>query len=213
MKELQNILPIELEEAFSSAEFENDGGLEICSIEYLENELLFNFSFYLDELEERQRQYWQLKVNGYIESKIDNFGNFMTFYSEHNLLAEFQDVETELYFKRKGDYPELLLTSIFELHTIVFDNLIPIEKFIQERQLFQLCKSETGLFAKGPKSILSFYFDMLQKAGKEPYYFGERKPQFWNGQKWAEYNSDLKLVLSGGTYIIGEEFNFMKLNR
>ena len=107
MKELQNILPIELEDAFSSPEFENDGRLEICSVEYLENELFLNFSFYSDEHDERRKQYWQLSVNGYIESKIGDFGIFMSFYSEHILLAKFQDIETELYFKRKRNNNKL----------------------------------------------------------------------------------------------------------
>ena len=144
MKELQNILPIELEDAFSSPEFENDGRLEICSVEYLENELFLNFSFYSDEHDERRKQYWQLSVNGYIESKIGDFGSFMSFYSEHILLAEFQDIETELYFKRKGDYPELLLTSIFgisiEENSLTdegqlidnYDKALEIQKEIQE---------------------------------------------------------------------------------
>jgi len=214
VKEITNILPIELEEAFNSVEFENEGGLAVCSVEYLDNEFVLNFSFYADEFEERKKQLWQLQVKGYRDSRIDidNLGDFITFYSEHNLLAEYNDIETELYFKKKGNNPEHLLTEIYELHTIVFDNLIPIEKFLKDRQLLMLCKSDTGLFAKGPKSILNFYFDKLQKAGKEPYFFGQRKPQFWNGQKWTEEHENLKLALIGGTYIIGQEFNFVKLN-
>lgn len=144
LKELQNILPIELEEAFSSPEFENDGGLEICSVKYLENELLLNFSFYSEDQDERRKQYWQLGVNGYIESKIGDFGSFISFYSEHILLAEFQDIETELYFKRKGDYPELLQTNIFgisiEENSLTdegqlvnnYDKALEIQKEIQE---------------------------------------------------------------------------------
>ncbi len=215
MKEIFNVLPIELEEAFSTARFENEGGLEVCSVEYLGDELLFSFSFYLDELEEQKKQFWQLQVKGYRDSKIDidNLGDSIVFFSEHNLLAEFKDMETELYFKKKGKNPELLLSNIYELHTIVFDNLIPIEKFLEDRQLLTLCKSDTGLFAKGPKSILKFYFDNLQKAGKEPYFFGETKPKFWNREKWVVENDNLKLALIGRTYIVGQEFNFIKLDR
>jgi len=215
MKELNNILPIELEEAFSSVEFENEGGLDICSVEYLGNELLFNFSFYLEEHEELKKQFWQLQVKGYRYSKIDldNFGDFIVFYSEHNLLAEFNDLKTELYFKKKGENPVQLLANIYELHTNIFENLIPIEKYLLNRELLVLCKSDVGLFAKGPKSILKFYFDYLLKAGKEPYFLGEWKPEFWNGTKWIVENVNLKLALIGGTYFIGEDFNFIKLDK
>lgn len=65
MKEITNILPIELEEAFNSVEFENEGGLAVCSVEYLDNEFVLNFSFYADEFEERKKQLWQLQVKGY----------------------------------------------------------------------------------------------------------------------------------------------------
>ena len=215
LKETNNILPPELEDAFSSVEFENERGLEICSIEYLDNELLFNFSFYLEEQEQLTKQFWQLEVKGYRDCKIDidNFGDFITFYTEHNLLAEFNDTKTELYFRKAAENPEKLLANIYELHTIVFDNLIPIEKYLHGRQLLTLCKSDSGLFAKGPKSILKYYFDNLQKAGKEPYFFGETKPKYWDGEKWIEENDHLKLALIGGTYFIGQEFKFKKLDK
>jgi hypothetical protein len=213
MTELNDILPLELGSSFDSLDYEENGGLTAHSIKYLDNELHFDFSIFLGDVEHNETQYWQLQILNYCNSKIDidNLGGYFKFYSDHFLLWEFTDVSTELYFKKASTNPERLLADIYAIHDSIFDNHIPLEKFINDKSLLTVCKSDTGLFARGPKKILTYYFDCLKKAGKEPYYFGEHIDKKWDGKEWIPKNNSLKLALLGRTYFIGETFLFKRL--
>lgn len=70
---------------------------------------------------------------------------------------------------------------------------------------------ESGIFARGPKYILDYYFKALEKAGKEPYYFGEYAAKKWNGEQLVPEDNEFKLALLGGTYFIGQQFMFIPL--
>lgn len=215
MTELNDILPIELKTSFDSLDYEEEGGLTAHSIKYLDNELHFDFSIFLGDVEQNETQYWQLQVLNYRDSKIDidNLGGYFNFYSDHFLLWEFTDIETELYFKKGSNSPENLLADIYSIHNEVFDNYIQLEKFINGSSLLTLCKSDNGLFARGPKQILKYYFDCLMKAGKEPYYFGDYIAKKWDGEMWVPEDKDLKIAILGGTYFIGQTFVFKRLDK
>jgi hypothetical protein len=72
--------------------------------------------------------------------------------------------------------------------------------------LLEIGKSESGLFAKGPKYILNYYFEILKLNGSEPYFYGETDPIIWDGEKWVSSNAEYKLVLLERTYFIGHDF-------
>jgi hypothetical protein len=215
MIELNDILPLELKASFDSLDYEEEGGLTALSLKYLDNELHFDFSIFLGDLEQNETQNWQLQVLNYRDSKIDidNLGSYFCFYSDHFLLWEFTDFETELYFKKGSNRPENLLADIYSIHNTAFDNYIQLEKFINGSSLLTLCKSDNGLFARGPKQILRYYFDSLTKAGKEPYYFGDYFAKKWDGEKWVPEDKDLKVAVLGGTYFIGQTFLFKRLDK
>lgn len=214
MKEIQNILPFDLIEAFDSLGYE-EGYLAVQSVKYFENELHFDFSLHLNDPEESETQLWQLQVKDNRDDKIDfeDLGGYFSFYSEHCLLWEFTDVETELYFKKPTDNPEKLLAAIYTIHNTIFDNYISIEKFLNGNNLLTLCNSNNGLFARGPKQILDHYFNSLQEAGNEPYFYGEYFPKKWDGERWMPESKDLKVALLGSTYFVGETFIFKRLDK
>ena len=215
MTELHDILPNDLKETFHSLDYDEEGGLTANSIKYLDNELHFDFSLFLGDIEQNETQLWQLQVLNYRDSKIDidNLGGYFSFYSDHFLLWEFIDKETELYFKKATDNPERLLADIYSIHNSTFDNYIPLEKFINGNSLLTLCQSNNGLFGRGPKRILNYYFDSLKKAGKEPYFYGDYIAKKWDGEKWVPEDKNLKVALLGGTYFVGQDFKFKRLDK
>jgi len=211
----KDILPEELRTHFGSLDYEEEGGLSVCSIKYLENEVHFDFSLFMGKIDQNETQYWQMQIFDYRDSKIDldNLGGYFQFYSDHFLLWEFIDRETELYFKKATNNPERLFAELYLVHNQIFNNYIPLEKFMNGIDLFNLCQAESGLFARGPKQILKHYFHKLQKFGNEPYYFGDYEPKKWNGAQWVSEEKDLKLALLGGTYFIGKDFKFHRINK
>ncbi len=214
MTELNDILPDDLNETFHSLGYDEEYSLTARSVTYLDNELHFDFSLYLGDIEQNETQLWQLQVKNYRDSKIDieNFGGYFNFYSDHFLLWEFTDRETELYFKKPTGNPEKLLADIYTIHNAIFDNYISIEKFLNGNNLLTLCNANHGLFARGSKQILKYYFNCLDKAGKEPYFYGDFPPKKWDGEKWVLEDKDLKVAILGGTYFVGQTFNFKRLD-
>ena len=206
MTELFKILPLELEDYFSSINYEGEGFLQVNEIKFFNNEMYFNFSIYIGNYEKNEIQYWQLKVINYRDSKIDieNLGGYFEFYSNHFLLWEFIDDEVELYFKNATDSPEILLANIYKIHKHIFNNYISLEKYINGNDLILNCKSRNGLFARGPKNILKLYYNCLEKDNMNPYYLESNKNNF--------KSKNLKVALLGGTYFIGEDFIFTRIN-
>jgi hypothetical protein len=215
MTELHNILPKDLEETFHSLDYDQEGGLTVDAVKYLNNEMHFDFSLFLGDIEQNETQLWQLQVLNYRDSKIDidNLGGYFNFFSDHFLLWEFIDNETELYFKNGTDNPEKLLADIYSIHNSTFENYIPLEKFVNGNNLLTQCKSNNGLFGRGPKRILNYYFDSLNKAGKEPYFYGDYIAKKWDGEKWVPEDKNLKVALLGGTYFVGQDFKFKRLDK
>ena len=80
-----DIMPAELISVFGSLDYEEEGGLSVHSIKYLEDEVHFEFSLFMGKIEPQQDEYWQLKVLNYRDSKIDidNLGSYFRFYSDH----------------------------------------------------------------------------------------------------------------------------------
>lgn len=187
-----DILPDDLKALFDSLDYEEEGGLGVDLIEYLSNEVHLTFSLSLGDIS----QQWQLQILNYKGSKIDidNLGGYFKFYSSHYLMYEYLDNSTELYVKKGCDNPEQLLSEIYKLHNTVFENYIPLERFLNGDDLLKCCKSQFGLFARGPKGILSYYFECLKKMGNEPYYIGDYTLTEWDGTKQIPTNKDLKLT-------------------
>jgi hypothetical protein len=215
MKQLDDILPADLKATFESLDYEEEGGLTIQSIKYLNSELHFDFALELDYIEPNEPQLWQLQIKNYRDGKIDleNLGSYFEFYSDHFLLWEYTDAETELYFKKATDNPEKLLADIYTIHNRTFDNYIPLEKFLNGNNLLTLCSYSIGKFARGPKKILSYYFECLEKAGSEPYFYGDFVPKIWSGEQFIQEDKDLKIVTLGSTYFVGKDFFFRRLEK
>ena len=77
----------------------------------------------------------------------------------------------------------------------------------------KLCEANFGLFARGPKRILKYYFDCLEKEGQVPYYYGDYTLTRWDGEKAIPEDRTVKVAIPGGTYFIGQDFNFKRLDK
>jgi hypothetical protein len=53
----------------------------------------------------------------------------------------------------------------------------------------------------------------LKCAHKEPYFYGDQIAKKWDGEKWVSEDKNLKLALLGGTYFVGQDFRFKRLDK
>jgi len=197
-------LPRELEMVFASLDYEEEGWLIEKNLSFSEDKLQFDFVLHLGD-EEKTKQQWQMIIEGYKTSRFypEKLGSYFQYYDHHFLLWEFQNIWTELYVKKKSINPEALLADLCVTHQKSFGNFLPLGKFFNGANNFlELCNSGFGLFSKGPKKILDVYYDCLQRAGTEPYFFGQSNPGL--------ENSDLKLLIIGDCYFIGNNFHFRR---
>lgn len=201
----KDFLPLKLIDIFNSLEYEEEGNLQIESIYFIEEDILFNFSLYPGIKDSKEIQYWEVRIKNYKDFNI-NFNethNYFEFYSNHIALQQYKLPPYELYFKNMGFNPELLYIDIVRLHRDVFNNFIST-KYIQT-DLMTLCNSNYGLFARGAKPILEYYFESLKRAGKKPYFY---KPNIRCEQDDLNINYSYKLISLGSIYFIGTDFIF-----
>lgn len=196
-------LPLELESILTSVEYEENGRLIKKSLTFLGDKLLFDFELHLGKVEEKP-QLWQMVIGGYKTSRIypEQLGSYFQFYDYHFLLFEFQNIQTELYTTKLSVDPVALLADLYSTHQKSFGNFLSLDKYLnKEVNLPDLgC---FGLFARGPKKILEVYFDCLHRSGAKPYFYGQYNPDV--------ENSDLKLLIIGQCYFIGNEFHFRRV--
>lgn len=211
--EIHNIIPEDLNIIFDSLEYE-EGDLFVNGINFEQNNAVLNFTLKLDYGNEVIFQNWKLVTANCVDLKIDfdEIEQYFEFYSEHFLLTEFEDFQTEIYTKNSTENSEKLLAKLFDLHYSKFENLFKIDKFIIEKNLLNRCKISNGIFARGPKTILDDYFTILKEFNTNPYYFGNQKPKIWKGENWEENNTKYKICVLGKNYFIGTDFKFEKIS-
>jgi len=211
-REIYNVIPEDLKITFDSLEYE-EGDFIVNGINFNQNNSELNFTLKLDYGDNLVFQSWKLITENCIDFKIDfdEIEPYFEFYNEHFLLNEFEDFQTEVYIKNSTENPEKLLTKLMELHYSKFENIFNIDKFIIGKNMLNRCKMNSGVFARGPKTILEDYFIILKEFGTNPYYFGNQKPGIWKRDNWEENKTKYKLCILGKNYFIGTDFLFEKI--
>jgi hypothetical protein len=195
-------LPIELLSVLNSPEFDDEAGILIKSVEYIDEDLivifLINFGGHMPD------QTWQVNIAGVKEERIiRNWSETLVLYNQHPLLLEYIDTQTELYFKGATTEWRNLFIDIFEMVSELAEDRADILQYIFSPQMIKE-KSQYGhgLFARGPKTILKIYEQCLVKYGIYAYYLGERE--------CSEDDKELKLLQIGDSFTIGKNFTFEK---
>ena len=205
----KEFLPKELIEIFDSLEYEEDGYLEVKFFDFKKENILFKFSLYLGEKDPIEYQEWQIEIKNYRDFNVnfDTINNYFEFHTVHIALRQYEIPIYELYFKSVGSNSDLLYIDIMKLHHDTFNNFISTKQINSHSDLLMLCKANSGLFARGAKPVLEYYFDCLQKRGKEPYFY---KPNIKYDQN-ENKNKPYKLMALGSTYFIGTDFIFERI--
>lgn len=200
--ELANELPQELKNTFNMVEYVEDGGIIIESVKYIDNNLLIEFTLSFGSYQ-LDNQLWQINISDIKKEIIRlEWGSTLEIYSDHFLLYDYIDTYTELYFTGKANNPEKLFIDLFSIHFALYGNQLEFGTYINNQQgIFKLCTYDNGLFARGPKKILKQYESCLNMHGIRTNYIGTQECD----------DIDLKLLLFGNSYFIGEKFTFKRI--
>ncbi|MNJ84667.1 hypothetical protein D3C87_21250 [compost metagenome] len=191
-------LPIGLENLLIKLE-EEDGGIVISSLEYKDSDLEIHFkaSFPNSEIPE---QIWKIQaINIEKERFVRDWSVNIQLFVNHQLLLEFNENHSELYYRGKVTAPEKLAFDLFQVFTENEWKDLQLGLGINAPEGFlKLCNREAGLFARGPRSLLDRYFSLLHENGVHTRMLDNMEKN----------RQELVLLLFGQSYFVAEEFVF-----
>ena len=202
---IKDFLPEDLSKILNSSEFDDEAGMLIESVKYIDEDLVVGFSIRFDKDKGMATQLWQINVIGLEEEHIKrNWMQSIDFYSNHILLLEYHDIHTELYFNgTTGNAQDLyldIIQSLLQLST----NWADISKYLfSPKTINELSQQGYGLFARGPKTVLRIYKQCLVKHGIKSNFIGEFEP--------TPANKSLKLLQLGESFFIAHSFFFERI--
>lgn len=201
----------ELEDIFSTLEFEEDGGVRITGSDWFSNDLRLEFA--LKTGVEGQNQLWEVQITGVRDESIKSgFSHKLELLEEHPLLWAHNQLQTSLYFGQSTSKPHELFTEIYSTHLRLTRNWVPLNQYINANvSIIDLCKSPSGLFASGPIKILEEYQRVLESHRMNPTIVGGHYPKRWSNGHQVDETETLRILVIGKSYVIGETFDFNRV--
>lgn len=201
----------ELEDIFSMVEYEENGGINITGTDWYSDVL--RIEFVIKTGNEGQSQLWEVQIGGVREYLIkSNFATKLELFEEHPLLWTYNQQQTNLYFGRPTDRPYELFANIYNIHQQLTKNGISIEKYLNNTlATIELCKSTTGLFARGPIKVMEAYKEELERHNMSPTLVGGHNPKRRMNGHQVDATAIVKVLVIGDSYVVGETFDFQRV--
>ena len=200
------MLPEEIKYLLDNYDAE-DSSLIINKADYSGNIPILNLTLYQIV---GNPQFWKLEVNGHRDSQL-SFTHIISdtiikFTNDHPLLWQYSDEQCELYFAGISKNPAKVIA---ELKQIDLDLFGTYQK--SGGQLNALLQTSNGSLGKGSKKLLTKYAACLNKHDIKTSIIGVYTPTYSDGKNQFS-GKKLKLFLIRGSYIVGQDFIFTKLD-
>lgn len=169
-----------------------------------------NLSLTLTSLQSgKAPQKWTLEIVGHRASQL-SFSSIISdtailLTSDHPLLWQYADIQSELFFNGSS---KDIFTLISELNYIDFELFSKYQN--SSEQLYKLFKSSHGSLGKGSQKLLTKYADCLNKYGIKTSIIGGYIPTYSDGKNMLN-GATLKIFIAEGSYIVGQDFIFTKV--
>jgi hypothetical protein len=201
----------ELEDIFSTVEYEEDGGVHITGTDWFSDDLRVEFAIKTGN--EGQSQLWEVQISGVREDLIkSDVADKLELFEEHPLLWTYNQRQTNLYFGRPTERPHELFVNVYNIHRQLTRNRIPFDKFLNNAlTTIELCKSTTGMFAKGPIKLMEAYKEELERHNMNPTIVGGHNPKRRLDGHQVDETEIVKVLVIGDSYVIGETFDFQRV--
>ncbi|HNP77527.1 MAG: hypothetical protein U0289_06145 [Cyclobacteriaceae bacterium] len=200
----------ELNDILSATDFES-GGIQITGADWGLEDARIQFAINTGVEGESQR--WEIQIKGVREDLIkSDVADKLELFDEHPLLWTYTQRQCNLYFGSPTERPDELFVNIYNIHRKLTRNRTPFDRYIN-KALYEidLCKSASGLFARGPIKIMEAYQQELARHQMRPTMVGEYNPKRWLNGYQVDETEIVKVLVIGDLYIIGEAFDFKKL--
>lgn len=201
----------DLEEILQSGEFEDNGGIQIRSLRWIDEDLSILISVDTG-MEGSPKQAWEIGAQKVRKERIerawiDNLGE----YDDHIVLLPYNDQVGQLYFSRLEYERDNLLGSLYRRLRDFSNDWLQLSEFLNYRGL--LLKGDSGCLAEGPVTILKLFQEEIELRGGVGDIVGIRNSKRWDGQGWVDEHKNLKALVFGGSFVIAARFNFQRHNQ
>lgn len=148
---------------------------------------------------------WELTIENCVDYKFSSrqSNKGITICQHHPLLYKHNDGELQLYFNGKPKDVNRYIIDICKSHSEICGEWIGVNKYINTyQQPWNTITSKFGIYAIGPDTIIEKYNAVLDAHDMKPSILRcSPKP-----------SSHMKILLSGDSYFIGQDFIFKKID-
>jgi hypothetical protein len=164
------------------------------------------------EGKEGVRQSWLLTIKQHRASKIfSEFSARLEILDTHPLLFDYKEQHGSLYYSGHCTEHYKLFADLFAAHLNICGTFIPFTQYLNNgKDFISVLKATSALLAKGPRNVLQQYGHCLQQYNLTYNLMGSSLPKHWDGEKYVEATPDIKLLLLGESYFVGEDFVFSR---
>lgn len=155
--------------------------------------------------DEKSNTSWELTIENCVDYKFSSrqSNKGIAICQHHPLLYKHNDGELQLYFNGKPNNDNSYTIDICKSHSEICGEWIGVNKYISAyQQPWNTITSKFGIYATGPDTIIEKYKAVLDAHDMKPSILrSSPKP-----------SSHMKILLSGDSYFIGQDFIFKKID-
>lgn len=189
--------------------------IQIKNLEFQAADAILEFSVCLDIGDCLSTTYYKLSITGYEKSNIKSSRfSSIALSSTHALLWEYNDLQTSLYFNGMPDTPYKLFWELNKVHESVLGSYLPFNAYLNREFTGQnLLNAKYGLFASGPKKLLSLYAVCLEQEGVNYSMINENKPWLYSAKegRFVREFQYPKVLFLDGSFIIAMNFDIEEI--
>lgn len=207
------MLPRELNDIFEEYA-EDEYSLYVTKAEYSGDKFIIDFALDVQDINEKGAisQKWTIQASRHKKNQVSfDFTDFIKIEDDHPLLWEFTDTQCQLYFTGQCKDPAKLFYDLYVTHKRIFGKYQCFNiSFGEETSYFTLFKYSNGLLTQGSKKLMKKYASCLRQNELDFTIIGERPAMNCDGEQFTLERVDLKVLFLGDTYIIAEDFSFVR---
>jgi hypothetical protein len=153
-------------------------------------------------------RHWTIKTEQFRKSRISSdYASSIEIYHDHPILWQFSDIQSQVYFNGTCSDPDKLFVDLYKTHRLLFGDFISFDDTIHRSSDFnKILKYTNGLFATGPRKVISEYANLLGKYNLTYSIIGDRLPTYWDNEKHVTETGSAKVLFIDSSYIIADEF-------
>ena len=202
------MIPFEIKSILREAEFEQNGGIQINSVSWINPDTL-RLTLYIDTgSPEQDTLVWTIDCLGVRRERIELYWtDDIHLETDHPLLWPFILDQATLYFTDLDTTHATILGQLYLAQQSLTRGFFPLDRFLNDYFLRDNSEPMThGQLAEGPMPVLETFRDVLIQHGAKTNIVNRRRPQRWTGSVYESESSSLEILLMGDSFVVAEGF-------